>query len=513
MQSLAIGTHKTLGQSARRAVDGLIELPVRVGKVVHRHVTGAVEHSPFLRITELGKGTVGVRGVVATGTIRHWHFTHRHLLVARLAPVHQLGIGGRRGLTRGVVEVMHAFNQHFDKLAIIRGSRVEIPDLLQVDLHGLVAAAHHHFFSADLLGDLGWHPGNDRHLDHAVRHLDGVDHHLDFFLGGHIHRHQHGLDRGHIGVGIERDIATGQQIDGAHGLQQALANDGDVAAVEVGAGHCAFHLCARPGHVDPRMHINPALGHDRAAHGNCRAGVQQCPPGKAGDIDGAVDGHGRGDHVHHFGGFGDGRIQLGGHCPAGQYQRVARFQVQRGLGARGIHITTRQHADTVTQHPEGVAHIGVTQQIHIARERLDPDIADLGATEVAIGQQTLTQHTGDGDAIDRLDVNRAARGGVKRATRDIVVAAIKHQFLHPNADLGSVDTGAQRHGVLRRHQAANVDHRSGTQQHVRAHVHRADRTAQQDVAVGDDAELAVGEQVAVAHRHIGHTGQGVCSCC
>ena len=236
---------------------------------------------------------------------------------------------------------MHPFDQHFDKLAGIGCIRVEVADLLQINRHGLVAAAYHHQVGTDLLGNLRRHPGNFRYQHGTIRHLDGVHHHFDLFFGCHIDRHQHGLDRSHIGIRIERDIATGQQADLAYRLQQALTGNGDGATVEVGTGHrsrCATHLISAPSHTDTGMHVYVALGDNGATDTDRRASAEQRPAGQTGDLNGAVDGHGRGHHVDQVGSLGNGRFKPGSNGTARQHQRVARFQVQRRLSTCSIHI-------------------------------------------------------------------------------------------------------------------------------------------------------------------------------
>ena len=170
------------------------------------------------------------------------------------------------------------------------------------------------------------------------------------------------------------------------------------------------------------MHVNAALGDDRAANGDGGAGAQQRTTGEAGHVNGAVDGHGGSHHVHQTGRLGNGWVKPSGNCTAREHQRIARLEVQRRLGTSGIHIAAREHAHAVAHDGEGVTHVGVAQQVDIARERLDADAADFGAAEVTIGDVALPQHTLDGDAVNRLDVDAAARGGVKYAAG--LVAAV-----------------------------------------------------------------------------------------
>ena len=98
MQGFTIGANKTLSQRTGGAVDGLIELPVAVAKVIQRHVAGGVEHRPFLRIAKLGEGTVTGCGVITGGPVRSGHTAGGYLLVASIVPIgssHHMGIGRR----------------------------------------------------------------------------------------------------------------------------------------------------------------------------------------------------------------------------------------------------------------------------------------------------------------------------------------------------------------------------------------------------------------------------------
>ncbi len=207
VQHLTVRTNIAFTQRARRAIDGLIQLPVRVCKVIQWHVTRGVENCPLLCIAQLRKRLVGCIGVVTTWAITDSNLAYRNLFVACIRPVHHFCVSGGCAAARVVIQVVNALNQHFDKFKVVWCCWIEIPNLLQSHIHGLVAAAHHHALGTHLLGNLGGNPSHFGHQDHTIRHLDGVNHHLNFFFYRGVNRHQHGLNRTHIGIGIESDAA------------------------------------------------------------------------------------------------------------------------------------------------------------------------------------------------------------------------------------------------------------------------------------------------------------------
>ena len=495
-QRLSVAADLAFAELAGGAVDRLVELPVGVAELVDRHVAGAVEHCPALGVGQLGKGQVTVAGrvdagVVAAGPVGRRHRPQRHLLVAGVGPVHHHRMRRRRGLARGVVEVVVALDQHLEEAARHRRIRVVVAHLRQRDVHRLVTAAHHHPLGAHLFGDLRVDVADLRHQLLAGRGLDGVDHHLHLALDQAVIRPQHGLQGGHGGIGVERDRTAGAQGHRAHRIDHALAPDQDAAAEQIGTGHRALQLRPQPRRPHAGVDGDVACRHQRAADLHAVVGAEQRPAVDASDFDRAVDVHVGRDEVQQLAGLGDGRVQPRHHGAARHLQVVARGQIQLGVHAAGVHIAARQQVDVAALHGEAVAHVDVAHQVHVTRQRHDAHGAHLGPAQRGAFHLTLAHHAGDGDAVHRFDVQRAADRGVERAAAEVVAAAVDADQLHVDADAGAVDAGAQGQRVLGAHDAADVDGRAGSQRDVGAGIERGHRAAHHQVTVGLDRQLAL----------------------
>ncbi len=160
------------------------------------------------------------------------------------------------------------------------------------------------------------------------------------------------------------------------------------------------------------------------------------------------------------------------------------------VGASGIDVTAGQHTNVVGVDLDVVAHVDVAVDQHVLGGRLQAQQANFGFTQVA-----LAQHALDEDAVGRGDADGATGGGVERAARHVVVAAVEHQRLHQHGHATGVAAGHDLQLVVGRQQAIDADLGPAGDGNVGAHIGRGDSAAQPDVAVADhpDAALARGQ--------------------
>ena len=176
-----------------------------------------------------------------------------------------------------VIAIVQAFDQHLQEAFVGRCIGVVITHLAEGHVHGGVFRTHLEFFVLHNFGDLGGFPVDHRHLHCARGHLFVTDDRGHGLGHGGVAVHRHGARTGHGRVGIQRDVATGLDLNQSIGSAQiALAADGDAAANQRISRNSGFQTGTAPGHVHARIEVDVAVGaHKATGNGQALADVEQ----------------------------------------------------------------------------------------------------------------------------------------------------------------------------------------------------------------------------------------------